>query len=153
MRREDLPLVREMRVLGVLRAVVFYIRAQSVCLFRQVSLAAAGPNVLFFSPVMSVCRGGFIAWSDEGCVEGECWLRCQSRIQKKVFRDIENFPDESLIFPMGDSIAILLAVIIPSVSAINLDPTGLEWTNRPNGKKEETLGDLQTTEKHGAKRQ
>lgn len=54
---------------------------------------------------------------------------------------------------MGDSIAILLAVIIPSVSAINLDPTGLERTNRPNEKKEETLGDLQTTEKHGAKRQ
>lgn len=71
----------------------------------------------------------------------------------KKFRDIENFPDESVIFPMGDSTAILLAVIIPSVSAINLDPTGLEWTNRPNEKKEETLGDLQTTEKHGAKRQ
>lgn len=54
---------------------------------------------------------------------------------------------------MDDSIAILLAVIIPSVSAINLDQTGLEWTNRPNEKKEETLGDLQTTEKHGAKGQ
>jgi hypothetical protein len=53
---------------------------------------------------------------------------------------------------MGDSIPILLAVIIPSVSAIALDPTGLEWTNRPN-EKEETLRDLQTTEKHGAKRQ
>jgi hypothetical protein len=36
---------------------------------------------------------------------------------------------------MGDSIAILLAVMISSVSAINLDPTGLEWTNRPNEKK------------------
>lgn len=54
---------------------------------------------------------------------------------------------------MGDSIVILLAVIIPRVSAINLDPTGLEWTNRPNEKKEETLGDLQATEKHDAKRQ
>lgn len=53
----------------------------------------------------------------------------------KVFRDIKNFPGESLIFPMGDSIAILLAGIIPSVSAINLDPTGLEWTNRPNERK------------------
>lgn len=41
---------------------------------------------------------------------------------KKVFRDIENFPDESLIFPMGDSFAILLAVIVPRVFAINLDP-------------------------------
>lgn len=54
---------------------------------------------------------------------------------KSVPMTSKSCPASLIFFPMGDSIPIPLAVIIPRVSAIALDPTGLEWANRPNEKK------------------